>query len=646
MNEKQNGVTSRSIAVAFILTLFSALWIGQVEIINFYGQLSQTLPPVPAIAGIVIIMILNPVLSLISGKFKLTRAENLVIYTIIAVAVSMMSLGVIRQLLPFITAQNYFMSSDPNYERIANTVPSWVSPSNKEVVRQMYEGNPDGTVPWGDWIVPLIFWSAVFLIIFFTLFCVLVILRKQWIDKEKLVFPLTYLPMEITETDDSGSKEGKVPFFRDPVMWIGFVLAILFGLTNALNKFYPEVPAMGASYDLGYLFTDPPLSLIKPLSISWEPSIWGLAFLVPLEVSFSIWFFFILGKIVPVFTGAAGISVASGFPFMQEQAIGGFLAYFFVMLWFSKTQLKEVIKKAVFNDKSVDDSTEAIPYKVAFWGMCAGIAVLLCLLLMMKIHFVIAIFYLSMLLTVAVVYSRVRAETGIPNSFMFPYFMQSKIVGYTLGSKTLLGFGDATFVNLAVIGHLARGFFPETVAYQAEAFKLADNVNMHRRNVMTALAIAVILGLTIGYYQHLSLYYKYGSNVLDGGGQASMASTGSTRVRNAVLEFQTVSSEMALPKNPDNNRIKATVSGAGVVLLITVLRRFFLWFPLHPIGYLCANSYGMPIWFAFLGVWIIKSLVLKLGGVVLYKKLIPGFVGYAFGYFVWMGIIGTLVRST
>ena len=40
-------------------------------------------------------------------------------------------------------------------------------------------------------------------------------------------------------------------------------------------------------------------------------------------------------------------------------------------------------------------------------------------------------------------------------------------------------------------------------------------------------------------------------------------------------------------------------------------------------------AYGDPLWGPFLSVWIIKKLVMKYGGMRMYRKLVPGFLGLA-----------------
>jgi hypothetical protein len=71
-----------------------------------------------------------------------------------------------------------------------------------------------------------------------------------------------------------------------------------------------------------------------------------------------------------------------------------------------------------------------------------------------------------------------------------------------------------------------------------------------------------------------------------------------------------------------------------------LLRMRFLRFPLHPLGYAMATCYGYLLGAPFLTVWVLKQLFLGLGGVRLYKRLIPAFIGLTLGHYFTAGLLG------
>src|SRR2546430_11641213 len=56
----------------------------------------------------------------------------------------------------------------------------------------------------------------------------MLLLRRQWVQNERLSFPLLYLPLALT----AEGKEGFGPIFRQPLMWWGIGAAAAW---NALN---------------------------------------------------------------------------------------------------------------------------------------------------------------------------------------------------------------------------------------------------------------------------------------------------------------------------------------------------------------------------------------------------------------------------
>ncbi len=70
------------------------------------------------------------------------------------------------------------------------------------------------------------------------------------------------------------------------------------------------------------------------------------------------------------------------------------------------------------------------------------------------------------------------------------------------------------------------------------------------------------------------------------------------------------------------------------MLVLTWLRQRFLWWPLHPLGYPMASTFAMRnMWFSVLVAWAAKSLVLRYGGVPVYERSRPFFLGLILGDF-------------
>jgi hypothetical protein len=75
--------------------------------------------------------------------------------------------------------------------------------------------------------------------------------------------------------------------------------------------------------------------------------------------------------------------------------------------------------------------------------------------------------------------------------------------------------------------------------------------------------------------------------------------------------------------------------GLLTTLLLMLMRMRFLWWPFHPVGYAISGSWSMNlIWFQMLISSAAKWVILRHGGIKLYRQSIPFFLGLILGEFV------------
>ena len=93
--------------------------------------------------------------------------------------------------------------------------------------------------------IPQIAFLFLFISIFWTMLCIVVIFRKQWIDQERLVFPVARFGIELIGNDyslneglSSSSLTNRRSFFSNPYMWVGFSLAFLYNFMNIICLLY------------------------------------------------------------------------------------------------------------------------------------------------------------------------------------------------------------------------------------------------------------------------------------------------------------------------------------------------------------------------------------------------------------------------
>jgi hypothetical protein len=614
--------------IALGFTVLTGFWVRQSEIVVLSTAVSESVPAIPGVAALIFLLPINALLRRIRGIRPLTRGEILVIFLFVTVACTMMAQAVMRFLFALICSPFYF--AEMHIASIQKYIPGWMVPKNTEVIRHLYEHAPDGRVPWSLWWQPGLVWMGFYLALWWTLYCMMALFYRAWAEEERLSFPLTFLPIEMTGEQSAGR-----PFFRNGVMWAGFAVAAAYNLINIAHALHPAFPALEKEVDLAPFFTNPPWSAVAPLMFHFRPELIGLGFLVSTEISLTVWVSFLLMKLAAVAFAMVGYP-PDPLPYPAEQGIGAYLVIAILLLWLARHNLRAAWRLALRGQ--AEAGPEGILYRWLFVGLIGGFLLVWGFAAKAGMAGWVACAYLIVVLAVALVYGRLRAETGVPLLWLFPVSMQKSVFFYTFGSGPFLASGQATLPIWGVFTLLARGYFPEMTGYQVEAMELARRTGLRASRVALALCLAVIAGFAVGWFNHLTPYYHYGAQQVVGG-----AGIWGTWV--AIPEYRTVLGYMSQPKLPDISRIWATCVGGLIVAGIFLVRLRFAGFLLHPLGYAMTCCAGDLIWGSFVIVWIVKSLVLRYGGMPLYRNTVPFFLGLALGHFAVAGVAWGLLGA-
>ena len=174
------------VAVCYAVVHLEMVVGWQVAILQF--------PPV-AVGVLFILALLNWGLKAATGRAPLGAADLVVIYTMVCIA-SLISnrnqTGIFTICLPSL---NYFADAANNWrERLFPLVRPWLvpfdvvqdgepGPIRQLVVRRYFEGLRAGEhVPWADWAVPLLCWSALMLSVLFAFLFMAALLRRPWVE--------------------------------------------------------------------------------------------------------------------------------------------------------------------------------------------------------------------------------------------------------------------------------------------------------------------------------------------------------------------------------------------------------------------------------------------------------------------------------
>ena len=153
-------------------------------------------------------------------------------------------------------------------------------------------------------------------------------------------------------------------------------------------------------------------------------------------------------------------------------------------------------------------------------------------------------------------------------------------------------------------------------------FKIADQIRVKQRSLLIVMGLAMVFAIGVSYYSSLNLIYKRGALNLQHW----------TYVISATAPFTRLASILQYPTGIEIDRLISLIIGGLAIFGILLMRHHYLWWKIHPIGFLMTTSYATYCyWFSFFLGWLCKYIMLKFGGFAYYRKLRPAFLGVILG---------------
>ncbi len=306
----------------------------------------------------------------------LAPAELAQVYVMWIVGSVVSTTGLIAYLLPHITTMAYYISPENAWaEAVLPFIPDWVVPSHHtQDIRGFYEGSGDGTVPWGRWLPSLLMgWGPLVMCLYVAMICAVVILRKQWIDHERLVYPMMQLPISMIQDDADGSQPRLIkPLFRNWIFWAGFIVPFIIGINNGLMKYFPLDPIyVGGQYV--YLFRE-----VVRVRLGISFMMIGFAYFIRRDVTLGICFYYFVYMAYQIISTLMGGGEAD--PLMSPwtrtpttfsfEGLGAFSALVVVGLWNARRHIVAVLRRAVglSSEAANSEADEIMSYRTAVLG--------------------------------------------------------------------------------------------------------------------------------------------------------------------------------------------------------------------------------------------------------------------------------------
>ena len=575
---------------------------------------------------ILLLASVNVIVASLGKSLSLNRGELLVVYVMMIVASAIPTMGISEYLLPIITAVFYYASPENGWKDLIHPhIPDWIAPRDPHVIEYFYEGLPEGVeIPWSDWIVPLIYWIAFLFALYFVMICTMVIVRGQWIERERLIYPLVQVPLEMVR-NESGSLLN--PFFKSPAMWAGFSIPTIISTLNALHRYYSFLPGVSTSTSIS-LFRR---TISLPFNLSF-PMI-GFSYLINLDIAFSLWFFNILSNIEKGIFRVTGVHSTENLgiygagretPILAHQGMGAMIVLVISGLWIGREHLKNVFSKAFGRGKDIDDSGEMLSYRSAVFGTIGGLAFMTFWLNASGLPLWIAILFLFGAFLIFLGLTRIVVESGVAEAVAST--ISSSFVVSGVGSSAL---GPVGMTALAFTYTWSADIRTFVMASSANGLKLAEEIGKNKKPLFWAMMLSIVVSLLGSIWMILELSYSEGGVNLNrwffGAG--------------AREPFNYIQSYLDTPTTPNWGGWIHTGIGSFIMGLLMMARRRFLALPFHPIGYPIGAVWLMDhIWFSIFLAWLLKAVILKYGGIRWFRGTRPFFLGLILGQFVIAGI--------
>lgn len=631
------------VCVGCFVTAYSSLYLNS-------SQLGEDYLPIAAFSLFIILPGLNAGLRLLG--IGLSRADLLTAYMVMLVSAAVPVSGFATRLLPILAGLYYYATSENRWaEYLFHHVPTWFGPHDRDVTFVFFEGTEAGSVPWDAWLLPVARWLLPVAAVNLMLFSLGIFLRKQWIEAERLTFPLAQVPLALVGEDATPTYSSEM--WRSRLFWIAVVVPFLVNALNGLHSFFPAIPNIAyldsnAKPSLGGSLSDPLWQyMYRDFFFEFHFALFGVALMMRQEVSLSLWFFQVLFEVIMLCFLVSGIGPGQ-FTYTPRETFGyvmfarwtKFGAAVFIaglIIWSLRGELARA-GRAAFRPfvrcRGMDDRLLGW----GFWAFVLGLGGYLAWTQIIGLALSSAIGMLVVTLVAFLVTARIIAEGGLiwASIALDPIVTWPRIIGTAnLSPQTITALAYTGFIPLA-----ARG---NTLPSVMDGLKISHTVGIRPRHALVGMALSLLVAAGVSGLVVLYLTYAQGGNFMS----QKQYSYGPRWLFNTAARY------FLDQVGPSWSALVTMIGGAFLMVVLYRLHRRYLWWPLYPLGYVIAETEVMQHqWMSILFGWLVRSIVVRVWGAGGYRSMKPVALGVIVGdlvsvflWFVVFALTGTTGRS-
>jgi len=615
-------ITGRAIVAGAATSALLCVYANYIGVLQGSGSLVKEQFSMASFLPFVGWLFLNALLKRWLPRLALSQAELLLVFSMAWMSGTIAVEGWVTYWVGISTTPTYFASPENRWREVLfDLLPWWALPEGSPgVIRQFQEGlTPGASLPWAGWVGAFYWWFTVSAAVMTAGLCVIVLFQRQWVEAERLTFPLAVMPVDLTEGFDRGMPQ----VFRERLFRVGF--GVVFGvfLWNLVYFFSPGWPRI-TLFD-GYLSKEVRLGQRFPsLYLRVLPSVIGLTFLCDTEILLSLWLFGVLALLKVGLMTTLGVAVGE----TGQQAgpaevvnIESHGAMTFLVAWsvyVARNHLRGVWQAARRGDGT---------YRLALVGLLASTIYIVGWMIAVGHTPFTAFLQVGLIFIAYFAVVKYTAASGF--AYLFPVAVKGQEMIEHLAGTSWMSAGQIVGARIVSSGLFYGNSRIPTLPGATHHLKLFEGGRMGR------VVGTVFLSFAVGFFAStLSLVYmgyEHGGRNLGTWGMQG----------GNVQTFDLIVSEIEKTDRPSPDAAKWAVwlVGGAEAGLLTFLRGRFPWWPIHPLGLAFQYTSGPRIYaFSIFLVWAAKTLLLRLGGVALYRRARPFFYGVVVGYVSGIGV--------
>ena len=574
--------------------------------------------PVMVLISFVFWLFFNSLLRTFVPQLALRRGELLTIFTTGWVAGTMPLNGWMWDLVAMLPLPTHIAGPENRLEEVLFDILPWhvfASTEPRVVDGYWYGLDPGETVPWEGWVGPIGQWFSVSMGTMVFGFCIFVLFQRHWVEGEKLSFPLSQMPLDLTLGCEG---PGRVPdIFKSRLFWVGVVVVFLPAAYNVAGYFLHGLPKTKIffeeySIDVG--------ENLPGLSIRLMPLVLAVAYLCPLDILASLIVFYWVALPKQWIMNRTGFTVGTEdrlgtVEILHMESYGALIFIALWSIWLARGHLRAIWRQALFGEGDRRDTRQ---YRWALFGLLVSGIYVTGWIMALGASLPVAAGLLLLYALGHFVAVKLMAATGFAYLFPnHPHLKGESFIRHLVGTRHL---SPGSVVGLKLItGNVFMGSGSRIPGWPAIAHHLRI-FSIKRQPVWVTASLLIAFGVGFVGIAWTTIDWGYGVGTK---GMAGNDNTLDDMVR--LIDQPTVAAV---------GKWAVWLTGFFEAGGIAWLRMRFHWFPFHPVGLAFQHTAGSRYWFSLLVVWLVKFTLLRYGGVRLYNAGKPLLYGLTVGYVI------------